>query len=61
MNTINQIIPTTFAQETAFALALQTANLNEKPRDEHLTRIAFDDFPMLDRERRGVPESALND
>ena len=61
MNTINQTIPTAFAPETAFALSLQATNSNEKPREKLVVHITFDDLAMLNRERRGIPESALND
>jgi len=61
MNASNQTIPTAFAPETSFALSLQTTHPNEKPREELLVRSTRDDFPMLDRDRRGIPESALND
>jgi hypothetical protein len=60
MNTINQAIPTAFAEETAFALALKTSNPIEK-LEQRVLRMTFDDSPLLDQHRRGIPESALND
>ena len=61
MNTTNQSIPTSFAPKTAFALSLQTADQDERLHDDVPSRVAFDSFPLLDRNRRGIPDSALND
>lgn len=61
MNTTNQSIPTSFAPETAFALSLQTTDQDERLHDDLPSRVAFDCFSLLDRNRRGIPDSALND
>ncbi len=61
MKTTNQSIPTSFAPETGFALSLQTADPDERHGDDLPGHAAFDRFPLLDRNRRGIPDSALND
>lgn len=61
MNTIPETIPTAFAPETAFVLSLRPADGQETLQEKLSPEFAIQSPTYVNLERRGIPDSALND
>lgn len=61
MNTITEAIPTAFAPETAFLLSVRPTDGRETTSNGQAAEAVLNLPLLLDRDKRGIPDSALND